>query len=158
MSILLTIADWKFRVDVSTTEKHTLRNSTDHCLCAYCRNYYETVDAAQPRLRPVLSKFGIVLEGPSELMPLEPNVILACYRVYGEILHRGNVHLFVDDVRLFPEPGEDGSFLLWVGAMEHPWMQEEAAEEVISPANEPDFLDRMTVKWMELMDSDWIQS
>lgn len=156
--MIISIADWKFRVEVSATEEHTMNNSTDHCLCAYCRNYYETVDIAQPRLRQVLRRFGIQLEGPSEVMPLAPNVILACYRVRGEILHRGNVHLFVDDVRLFPESTEDDSFLLWVGPMELPWVQAENPEDVLSPANVPEFLDRMARKWMELTDAESIPS
>lgn len=148
----LTIADWTFRVDRNATREHTIMNSTDHCLCPYCRNYYETVDGAQPRLRQVLSLFGIQLEGPSEVMPLQHNVILACYRVMGSIVRKGSLHLYVDDAELFPEAGEDGSFLLWVGAMELPWVQPEPPEEVLSPANEPEFLERMAKKWMELTD------
>ncbi len=150
MKTVLSLGDWEFRVDRDATRTHTLRNSTDHCLCPYCRNYYETVDLAQPRLRFVLDQFGIQLEGPSELMPLEHDLLLACYRCCGSIAHPGSLYLYVDDVRLYPEPGEEGTFLLWVGPMELPWIQPEAPEEVLSPANEPEFLDRMARKWMEL--------
>lgn len=156
--MVLTVADWQFRVDVDATEKWTLQNSTDHCLCAYCRNYYETVDLAHPRLRSVLGTFGITLEGPSELMPLEPTVLLACYRVQGTILQSGNTRIHVDNVRIFPEVGDEESFLLWIGAMELPWVQNEPVEEVLSPANEPGFLDRMARKWMELTELDLIVS
>lgn len=156
--MVLTIADWKFRADIAATTERTILNSTDHCLCAYCRNYYETVDLAHPRLRQVLGKFGIIMEGPSEVMPLEPTVLLACYRVQGEILQYGTTRICVDDVRIFPEPGDGESFLLWVGAMELPWVQDEAVEDVMSPANEPEFLDRMARKWMELTEEDILYS
>ncbi len=156
--MVVTIADWQFRVDAHSTTERTIRYSTDHCLCAYCRNYYETVDMSHPRLRPVLGKFGITMEGPSEVMPLEPNVVLACYRVTGEIIRKGETRIYVDDVRIFPESGEEGTFLLWVGAMVLPWMQDEPMEDVLSPANEPEFLERMARKWMELTEDDLIFS
>ena len=154
----ITIADWVFRVNTAATLERTTSYSTDHCLCAYCRNFYENMDAANPRLRPVLDKFGVYMEGPCEVMPLEGNVILACYRVDGEILSFGQTHIFVDDVRIFPEAGENGTFLLWIGAMVLPWTQDEPMEDVLSPANEPEFLDRMARKWMELTDSDFMLS
>lgn len=154
----ITIADWIFELDTEATLVHTMQNSTNHCTCAYCRNYYESVDIAHPRLRSVLSKFGIALEGPSELMPLEPDLMLACYRVHGTIRQFGQTQIYVDDVRIMPEPDENGTFLLWVGEMALPWLQEEAMEDVISPANQPEFLERMARKWMELNESDLILS
>lgn len=154
----ISIADWQFRVDVESTRDRTIRYSADHCMCAYCRNYYETVDEAHPRLRQVLGGFGIELNGPSEVMPLEHNVILSCYRVTGNVLHSGSTRLFVDQVPLFPEEGEDGTFLIWAGPMELPWVQEECPEDVISPANEPEFLDRMARKWLSLSEGDLIFS
>lgn len=158
MKKLLTIADWQFRVDMAATSEHTIRNSLDHCLCPYCRNLYDTVDIAHPRLRQVLAQFGIQTEGPSEVMPLQHNVILACYRVQGTILRKGKLQLYVDDVPLYPEEGDGESFLIWVGAMELPWMQEISPEEVLSPANEPEFLERMAKKWLELTQSESICS
>ena len=147
--MIITIADWEFDVDPEATLIRTMQYSTDHCTCAYCRNYYETIDEVQPRLRPVLGKFGIAMEGPCELMPLEPNIMLACYRVDGAILKSGQTRIFVDDVRIAPEPGENGTFLLWVGEVVLPWNQNEPMEDVISPANQPEFLDRMAKKVLE---------
>lgn len=155
--MVLTIADWKFRVDKEATTEHTIWNSTDHCLCPYCRNFYDTVDIAHPRLRQVLERFGIQAEGPSEVMPLQHNVILVCYRVHGSIVCKGTMLLYVDDVPLYPEEGDGESFLLWAGAMELPWMQAIAPEDVLSPANEPEFLERMTEKYLELT-QEWICS
>lgn len=158
MAVTITIADWEFSVDTEATLIRTMQYSTDHCTCAYCRNYYETLDMAHPRLRPVLGKFGIAVEGPCELMPLEPNVMLACYRVDGTIISRGQTRIYVDDVSITPEEGENGTFLLWVGEMVLPWIQEEAMEDVISPANQPEFLERMAQKWAQLHEDDYIIS
>jgi len=41
--------------------------------------------------------------------------------------------------------------------MELPWMQAIAPEDVLSPANEPEFLERMTEKYLELT-QEWICS
>ena len=154
----ITIADWEFSVDTEATLIRTMQYSTDHCTCAYCRNYYEAVDQAQPRLRAVLGKFGIAMEGPCELMPLEPNIMLACYRVDGAIARHGQTHIYVDDVRITPETEKDGTFLLWIGEMVLPWLQTEPVEDVISPANQPEFLERMSHKWAELNEIDYIMS
>lgn len=158
MTEFISIADWQFRIDPEATRLYTMECSTDHCLCPYCRNYYETVDTAQPRLRKILGAFGALLDGPCEVMPLEHNVILAAYRITGQIVHKGRMQLYVDDVSLVPEPSEKETFLLWVGPMELPWVQKENPEDVISPANEPEFLERMTAKWLELSMSDTLLS
>lgn len=141
------ILDWKFSVDVDATFAHTLKNSADHCECGYCRNYYDCVDMVYPDLRHFLSQFGIVLEGPSELMPFEPTIILACYRVHGEIISWGQEPLFADTIPIAIGAGEDDTFLLWVGEMVLPWGLNEPVEEVVSPANTPDFIERMQQIW-----------
>ena len=145
--LILVLADWRFRVDVEETRFRTERNASDHCECAYCKNFYEAVDAAYPGLRPFLAEFGVHIAGPSELMPFEPTLVLACYRVQGRILEWGRAGLVVDGVQIVPEPEEDGTFLLWVGEMELPWLQTEPAEDVVSPANLPEFLERMERGW-----------
>lgn len=154
----ISIADWQFRVDRDATRDYTMKCSTDHCLCPYCRNFYETVDSINPRLRRILDGFGIFLDGPCEVMPIEHNVILAAYRVTGTIVRAGKLHLFVDDVPLIPEESENGTFLLWTGPMELPWVQHIAPEDVVSPANEPEFLERMTARVLSLLDTDTINS
>ena len=156
MNIIL--ADWVFSVDRDATTAHSMKCSLDHCLCAYCRNYYETADQAHPSLRPFLARFGLVMEGPSEVMPLEPTLVLAGYRVIGRITRSGAARMHVDNVPIHLEPSEDGTFLLWVGEMELPWTQDEPMEDVVSPANEPEFLDRMAQKWAQLNDLDIVLS
>lgn len=154
----IALADWEFQVDVEATTVHSLKCSIDHCLCAYCRNYYETVDMAHSTLRPFLEQFGLTMEGPSEVMPLEPTLVMAGYRVIGAITKTGTARMHVDSVPIHPEASDDGTFLLWVGEMELPWKQEEPMEDVVSPANQPEFLERMAKKWAELNDLELIMS
>lgn len=145
--MLLQFGDWKFEVDVEATRERTRKYSFDHCECGYCRNFYDAVDQAYPQLRSALELFGIHLEGPCELMPFEPTLMLACYRVDGSILQWGSSGLYSGNVLLLPEAGDEETFLLWVGEMQIPWLQEDAPEDVVSPANLPEFLERMQTVW-----------
>ena len=142
------LLDWQFEVDIAATRAHTAQNASDHCECAYCKNFYEALDVTYPSLAPFLSQFGVDLNGPSELMPFEPTLVLACYRVFGEILQWGRTELSVDGISITPEAGEDGSFFLWVGEAALPWLQEEDMGDVVSPANLPEFLERMREMWL----------
>lgn len=141
------IQDWVFQVDLESTFAHTSRNSANHCNCGYCRNYYDCVDMVYPELRPFLSQYGVVLEGPSELMPFEPTLVLACYRVYGAVIQWGNASIYAGTVPVSIETEENGSFLIWIGEMALPWCQAEPEGEVISPANTPEFMERMQHRW-----------
>ena len=145
--MILKLADWRFRVNVEATAERTRKYSYEHCQCSYCKNFYDAIDVAYPELRSVMESFGINLEGPSELMPFEPTLMLACYRVDGEILHWGKSQLFVKGVQLLPEAADEKTFLLWVGEVKLPWLQQEKPEDVVSPANLPEFLERMQEIW-----------
>ena len=146
--MILEFADWRFRVDVEATRERTTQNTFDHCECGYCKNYYDTIARIFPQLRTVLAEFGVNIEGPSELMPFEPTLMLACYRVQGEIVQWGQAELFADGIPIIPEAADNGTFFLWVGEVELPWVQKEPAEDVISPANLPEFLERMQEVWL----------
>ncbi len=146
--MIVEFADWRFRVDIVKVRERTTKYSQDHCLCDYCKNFYDTVNRAHPYLRPFLENFGINIEGPCELMPFEPTLMLACYRVDGMILEWGKTELLVNGIPIVPEIGDEETFLLWVGELEVPWIQETPVEEVISPANLPEFLERMQDIWM----------
>lgn len=148
--MMISLADWQFRVDAASTEEYTTRCSLDHCTCHYCQNFYENIDRVEPMLRPVLGKFGIFLNGPCEVMPFEPTLVAACYRVTGQILKRGAASLHVESVSLRPEEADENTFFLWIGPVELPWTQKEPVEDVLSPANQPEFMDRMMqrlLKW-----------
>lgn len=156
--MIISLGDWRFRVDPNATGVCTTRCSLDHCTCPYCQNFYENMDRVSPTLRPVLSKFGIYLNGPCEVMPFEPTLVAACYRVTGQILSRGEAFLHVDDVPLRPEEADEDTFFLWIGPVELPWTQPEAMEDVISPANQPEFLDRMMLRWLQWSQEEEIPS
>ena len=156
--MIISLGDWRFRVDADATGEYTTRCSLDHCTCPYCQNFYENMDRVSPTLRPVLSKFGIYLNGPCEVMPFEPTLVAACYRVTGQILSRGEAFLHVDDVPLRPEEADEDTFFLWIGPVELPWTQPEAMEDVISPANQPEFLDRMMLRWLQWSQEEEIPS
>ena len=145
--MILKLGDWRFRINPEATAERTRKYSFEHCQCSYCKNFYDAIDIAYPELRPVMEQFGINLEGPCELMPFEPTLMLACYRVDGQILQWGKAKLSVKGVSLVPEAGDEDTFLLWVGEVQLPWLQEEAAEDVVSPANLPEFLERMQEIW-----------
>ena len=145
--MILKLGDWRFRVNQEATAERTRKYSFEHCQCSYCKNFYDAIDIAHPELRPVMEQFGINLEGPSELMPFEPTLMLACYRVDGQILQWGRSQLSVNGVTLLPEACDEATFLLWVGEVQLPWLQKEPVEEVVSPANLPEFLERMQEIW-----------
>ena len=150
--MIISLGDWQFQVDAAATESYTTKCSQDHCTCPYCRNFYENIDRAEPALRPVLSRFGIYLNGPCEVMPFEPALVAACYRVTGKILSRGEAFLHINDVPLRPEEADESTFFLWIGPVELPWTQEEDMFDVISPDNQPEFMDRMlarALRWAE---------
>ncbi len=145
--MILKLGDWRFQVDVEATSERTRKYSYEHCQCGYCKNFYDAIDMAHPGLRPVMEHFGVHLEGPIELMPFEPTLMLACYRVDGKILQWGKSRLSVQGVPILPAAGEENTFLLWVGEVRLPWLQKEPADEVVSPANLPEFLERMQEVW-----------
>lgn len=145
--MVLKFGDWTFQVDQEATSERTRRYSYEHCQCGYCKNFYDAVDIAYPELRPAMEQFGIHLEGPCELMPFEPTLMLACYRVDGQILQWGHSGLYLKGIPLIPEAGDEETFLLWVGEMQLPWLQKEPVEDVVSPANLPEFMERMQEVW-----------
>ena len=156
--MVITLADWRFSVDVDATLDHTHKCSLDHCTCPYCQNFYENIDRAEPMLRPVLAKFGIYLNGPCEVMPFEPALVAACYRVTGQILSRGESSLHINELALRPEKADETTFFLWIGPADLPWTQEADMDEVISPANQPEFLERMMVRLLKWAEDEKISS
>ena len=144
----ITEADWEFEVDVASTFQRTTQNTLDHCTCAYCQNYYDAAPLAYPELPEFLGKFGVEFHGPSEVMPFLPTLVLTCYRVQGSILRYGTQPIYAGEVLITPEHADEHSFFLWAGEMGLPWLQQEDPDEVISPANLPEFMDRMEQIWL----------
>lgn len=147
--MILKINDWEFDIDLDRTREHSSFASQDHCTCAYCENYYRTVSMCYPGLKNLLKRFGIEIDGPVEMYPFEPTIYLAGYRVFGKILRFGPEPMFADSIPVTAEPREDGFFVLEAGEMMLPWVMQEDPDEVISPANEPEFLQKMYRKMWE---------
>ena len=141
--MVLQINDWIFRIDMEKTKEHSSFVSSEHCTCGYCENYYRSVNPTYPELKAFLLRFGVKIDGPSEMYPIEPTLYLAGYRVFGTILQYGNGPVMVNGIPVTPEPVDDAHFMLEVGQMPLPWVMAEDMDEVISPANEPEFLEKM---------------
>ena len=139
----VTVGDWIFEVDVAKTKEHAAFALGSHCTCGYCENYYQVADREYPNLRTFLDRFFLELEGPSEMYPFEPTLCLLAYKVSGRILQAGAEPIMVDGIPIMGQIIDGETFKLEVGEIELPWILEEDMDEVVSPANEPEFLERM---------------
>lgn len=139
----LKINDWEFDIDDQRTAEHSSLVVSEHCSCGYCENYYRAVKKSCPDLAPFLARFRVHVDGPSEMYPIEPTLYLAGYRVFGRVLRAGSGPMMVSGIPVTADIREPDQFMLEVGEMILPWVLEEDMDEVISPANEPEFLDKM---------------
>lgn len=164
--MIIKIDDWEFDVDLDTTMAYSSREAEDHCTCGYCRNFYASVDKVYPNLRRFFAQFGVDIEAPDELIPYEPALMEGFFAVCGKVLHFGLKPITIDGlgisvadpdalhVNVFcPEP----YFVLNTELMELPWVLEERMEDVVSAANEPSFLQKITSRMLGLFPKDHIQ-
>ena len=159
--MLISLADWQLDVDVELSMEISASQAADHCTCGYCRNYYTALDQTYPTIRPFLSKFGLDAEAPDELCPFEPTIYEASYIVQGEIVHFGSQPLLIDGVPLNIYSSKQSDiytehpapyFVLRIGLLELPWCLPEPMAQVVSPANEEEFLSRMQQKLLQRYD------
>ena len=141
--MILKINDWEFDIDLEATREHSSFASEDHCTCGYCENYYRAAKQCYPGLKPFLKRFGLEVDGPVEMYPIEPTLYISGYRVTGRILKLGIAPMMVDGIPVSADPRDERSFMLEVGEMPLPWVLTEHPDEVVSPANEPEFLEKM---------------
>ena len=153
--MILNIDDWKFDINLEDTQAHSSFSASRHCTCAYCENYYRGVRYVSPNLKGFLADFGIDIEGPVEMYPFEPTICLVAYRVTGKILEYGKDAIMVDHIPVLPKPEDTNNFKLEVGELQLTWVMLEDPEEVVSPANEPEFLERMYEKLFERRSGDF---
>ncbi len=146
--MLLVCNDWRFDVDLEATMEYSANEAEAHCTCAYCRNFYASVDAVYPRLRPFLSQFGLDIAAPEELMPFDDGIYQAAYAVKGKLLQSGAASMESDGIRITAEQNDPEWFVLDTGFFQLPWVLDEPFEDVVSPANKPDFLKKM---WNKLL-------
>ena len=158
--MILEIENWKFDIDMERTMAYSANEAAEHCDCAYCRNFYATVDQEYPALRLYLAQFGLNIEAPDEQMPYDYQGKMyydSVYMVCGTILSIGHKPLCVGDVLISPKAANDTQvnhscpepcFALDVGTVALPWVLDEPLEDTVSPANFPSFLKRM---WKKLL-------
>lgn len=156
--MIFTVDDWVFDVDVESTQRYTQKNLQEHCECGYCRNFYSTIDDYAMKLRPFLAQFGADVEAPVDFLPVEPALCMVSFAVCGKILQRGSGSVDLDGCTLTVETQEDVDYKLscpkpWfvftTDYLELPWILDEDPDEVVSPANEPECLERMWKKILE---------
>lgn len=154
----LKINGWEFEINTEETEAYSTKVLGEHCQCGYCRNFYKAVDGAYPGLHPFLAQFGMHVETPEELMPFEPTVCTVSYCISGKILCKSSFPLEGGGTVFSVDTQEDMPFdtqckppyfVLTSGFLELPWLLDEDMNEVVSTANDPEFLKKM---WSRLLE------
>ena len=157
IALIFTLEDWVLDIDLESTREYTDHLLPDHCECGYCRNFYTTVEKAYPGFRMFLKQFGSDAEAPVDFLPVEPTLCVVSYAVSGRILNPGNRHIQVGNCSFSIESMEQLDyelkckkpyFVFTSQFMELPWILDEDMNEVLSPANEPECLERM---WKKLL-------
>ena len=160
----ISVADWIFDVDIASTMSYSAKVWENHCTCGYCRNFYETMNTEYPMTKAFLKKFGMNSLTPEEMSPIEPTLCILSYCICGTVVKRGIYPIDSGDVvfsvtmdvlnplyePLFGKP----FFVLTTGLLELPWVLDEDMDEVISPANEPEYMQRMMNRLLENADFD----
>ena len=99
---------------------------------------------------------------------MEPTLCMISYCISGSIVKRGIYPLDSGDAvfsvsthnenPLYEPPFGRPFFVLTSGLLELPWVLDEDMDEVISPANEPEYLQRMMDRLLETADSESVIS
>jgi hypothetical protein len=164
--MIIKVDDWVFDVDLDTTMVYSAQEAQEHCTCGYCRNFYTAVDGVYPGLRPFLAQFGVDIEAPDQLIPYEPTLMDGFYAISGRVIRFGSKPMFIDGLSICVADSDDlhvnvccpePYFVLNTGLMELPWVLDEKMEDVVSPANDPDFLDEIASKGLTFPPNGYIQ-
>ena len=156
--MILEIADWIFDVNIPTTMEYSAHIAEDPCQCGYCRNFRQTVDDVYPQLKSFLKQFGMNSLTPEEMSPIEPTLCMASYCISGSVVKRGIYPIDLGGVVLsVPEQGDPlyspscgvPFFVFDSGLLDLPWVLDEDMDEVLSPANEPEYMERMMNRLLE---------
>lgn len=150
--MIATVADWVFDLNIDATAKYCAEVVADPCECGYCRNFRLSVNKAYPELDIFLKKVGSTVMAPEELMPYEATIYEGSYCISGSIVERGSNPLMCGECALTVLRADETDydtqcpkpyFVLRTQSLELPWVLDEDMDEVISPANEPEYLQRM---------------
>ena len=153
----ISLEDWVLDINLESTQAYTNHLLSEHCECGYCRNFYTTVEKAYPGFRTFLKQYGADAEAPVDFLPVEPTLCVVSYAVSGSILSVGNRPIQVGNCSFTIESMEQLDyelkckkpyFVFTSQFLELPWVLDEDMDEVVSPANEPECLERM---WKKLL-------
>ena len=156
--MILEIDGWKFQIFDVTTRKYYAREVADHCTCATCRNFYQTVDTVYPELRPFLGQFGVHVEAPDSMSAPIQTVCDCYYSVCGKILEAGEEPISIGNTVVYPQTWEDAMvntemdqpyFFLFVSPLNVPWVLEEPMEAIDTPEKEQDAIARILGRWIQ---------
>lgn len=159
--MILKLDDWVFNIQMVRTMEYSRNEADDHCTCGYCRNYYAAMDSHLPGLRQLLAQFGVDAEAPDTLYPYDlPGDRMLYegeYLVFGRIVHAGSNPLqgcaeagyLLQPISASSHDPLNPCFLLSLEAAQLPWLLDEPLAEVISAANDADFLQEMTDRLLQ---------
>ena len=137
--MFLEFADWLIYADVESNRTYAKQELSEHCLCAFCKNFYNTVDRHYPNVRYFLSKFGLEIEAPDSLIPIPERLYQVSYEAEGRVLRWGSEPIQVGELPItIEEDTENGLILLNLGLMELPWSLDESPDSVKKPDGIPD--------------------
>ena len=165
--MILEIGDWIFDVNIPATMEYSADVGKDQCTCGYCRNFVKTLDGAYPQLKAFLEQFGMNSLTPEEMSPIEPTLCIASYCISGTVLKRGIFPIdlggVVVSVSEEPDPLYEPTcgkpfFVFNTGLLDLPWALDEDMNEVISPANEPEYMQRMMNRLLMNADDEFVIS
>ncbi len=100
-------------------------------------------------------------------MPFEPTIYEASYCISGSVLKEGTQPILLDNFYVSVLAAVDTDyetrcpkpwFVLRIGCLELPWVLDEDMDQVISPANEPEYLQRMWSRLLEYAPEDTLRS
>jgi len=154
--MIVELGDWKFQVFEVTNRKYYAEQYHDRCDCAWCRNFYASVDKNYPNLRGFLNKFGVKVDAPDEVIAFSPTLCSNYYAVCGSILNRGEEIITVDGIAIEPQFSQEAIvnttlepvFFLYVGCMDLPWVLDEPMEQSDSPAKRKNPIQRLLYRWI----------
>ena len=153
--MILEIDGWKFQVFDVTTRKYYAREVADHCTCATCRNFYQTVDKVCPELRTFLARFGVHVEAPDSMSAPIQTMCDCYYAVCGKILEAGEGPITVGTTSVYPLSERDiytemdePFFFLFVSPVIVPWVLDEPMEPIDTPKKEQDAIARILGRWI----------
>lgn len=156
--MILEVDGWKFQVFDVTTRKYYAREVADHCTCATCRNFYQTVDQIYPELRPFLAHFGVHVEAPESMSAPIQTICDCYYSVCGKILEVGEEPISIGNTVVYPQTCEEVRvdtdmdepyFFLYISPLNVPWVLDEPMDAIDTPEKTQNAIAKILGKWIK---------